>query len=109
MGGRMWVGAALATVAAAALTAAAFDQAAGGKAGDESFEAVLPEAKPEDVGMSAERLCRIHEAVQPYTDDSRLPGVVTLVARRGRLVHFEAQGRADVESGKAMRKDARSA
>jgi CubicO group peptidase (beta-lactamase class C family) len=72
----------------------------------DSLAAVLPKAPPEQVAMSADRLQRIHGAIQPYIDDGRLAGVVTLVARRGRLVHFEAQGLADVGAKTPMRKDA---
>ena len=97
---------AAALAVAAAATALAFDKAEAPKATDGSLAAVLPEAPPEQVGMSAERLGRIHGAVQPYIDDGRLAGVVTLVARRGKLVHFEAQGVADLETKAPMRKDA---
>src|SRR5688572_6513134 len=62
--------------------------------------------KPEDVGMSSERLARIKEAVQRQIDAGALPGAVTLVARRGKIVHFEAHGLNDVEAKKAMPKDA---
>jgi CubicO group peptidase (beta-lactamase class C family) len=62
--------------------------------------------KPEDVGMSAERLGRIKEAVQRHLDSGSIPGAVTLVARRGKIVHFEAHGLNDVEAKKAMPKDA---
>ena len=62
--------------------------------------------KPEDVGMSSERLARIKEAVQRQIDAGAVPGAVTLVARRGRIVHFEAHGLNDVEAKKAMPKDA---
>jgi len=50
----------------------------------------VPNGKPEDVGFSTERLGRIKEAVQRHIDAGNVPGVVTLVARRGRVVHFEA-------------------
>jgi CubicO group peptidase (beta-lactamase class C family) len=63
-------------------------------------------AKPEDVGMSSERLGRIKEAVQRHLDAGSVPGAVTLVARRGRIVHFETHGLNDVEAKKAMPKDA---
>jgi CubicO group peptidase (beta-lactamase class C family) len=62
--------------------------------------------KPEDVGMSSERLHRIHDAVQRHIDAGEISGAVTLVARRGRLVHFEAHGLMDIESNRAMQKDA---
>src|SRR5262245_65076232 len=66
----------------------------------------LPTARPEDVGMSSERLGRIRTGMQRYVDIGMVPGVVTLVARRGRLVHFEAIGYRDVEA-KADRKSTR--
>jgi CubicO group peptidase (beta-lactamase class C family) len=61
--------------------------------------------KPEEVGFSSERLQRVHDAVQRHIDAKELSGVVTLVARRGRVAHFEAQGLMDIESKKPMPKD----
>jgi CubicO group peptidase (beta-lactamase class C family) len=66
----------------------------------------VPTGKPEDVGFSTERLGRIKEAVQRHIDAGSVPGVVTLVARRGRIVHFETHGFNDVEAKKPMPKDA---
>lgn len=63
-------------------------------------------SKPEDVGMSSERLQRIDEVVQRYIDSGQITGGVTVVARRGKIVHFEAQGLMDVESKTPMRRDA---
>jgi CubicO group peptidase (beta-lactamase class C family) len=65
----------------------------------------LRTAKPEDVGMSSERLMRIRPAMQRYVDRQLVPGVVTLVARRGRVVHFEAVGYKDVGTRAAMTTD----
>ena len=65
----------------------------------------LPSAKPESVGLSAERLERVGAAVQRNIDDKRIAGAVTLVARRGKVVWFKAQGMADREAGKPMRPD----
>lgn len=65
----------------------------------------LPTAKPESVGLSAERLERIGTAVQHSIDDKRIAGAVTLVARRGHVVWFKPQGMADREAGKPMRSD----
>jgi len=61
--------------------------------------------KPEDVGVSSARLQRIHETVARHIDAKDVSGAVTLVARRGRVVHFEAQGLADIESKKPMARD----
>ena len=52
----------------------------------------LPTAKPEAVGLSADRLERIGAAVQRSIQEDRLAGAVTLVARRGRVAWFKAQG-----------------
>ncbi len=61
--------------------------------------------KPESVGLSSERLERIGAAVQRSIDDRQIAGAVTLVARRGRVAWFRAQGLADRESGRPMRTD----
>ena len=66
----------------------------------------VPNGKPEDAGFSTERLGRIKEAVQRQIEAGSLPGAVTLVSRRGKIVHFEAHGLNDVEAKKAMPKDA---
>jgi CubicO group peptidase (beta-lactamase class C family) len=61
--------------------------------------------KPETVGLSSERLERIANTVQRSIDDKRIAGAVTLVARRGHVAWFKAQGMADREAGKPMRPD----
>ena len=66
----------------------------------------LPTAKPESVGLSSERLDRIATTMQRAIDDKRMAGVVTLVARRGHVAWFKAQGMMDREAGKPMRTDA---
>ncbi len=68
--------------------------------------ASLPTAKPEDVGLSAERLQRIHEMVMRHVEAHDISGAVTIVARRGRMVHFEAHGLMDIEANKPMTRDA---
>jgi CubicO group peptidase (beta-lactamase class C family) len=68
--------------------------------------ALVPTApKPEEVGLSSERLKRIHEAVQRHIDAKDVSGAVTLVARKGRIAHLEAHGLMDLESNKPMPKD----
>jgi CubicO group peptidase (beta-lactamase class C family) len=69
------------------------------------FAGSVPAAKPEEVGLSSERLQRIHETIQHYMNSGNFTGAVTLVARRGRIAHFEAQGLMDLDSKKAMAKD----
>jgi len=66
----------------------------------------LPIVEPESVGMSSDRLKRISQLVRRKTQDNQLVGAVTMVARRGKLVHFESFGLADVEANKPLDKDA---
>jgi CubicO group peptidase (beta-lactamase class C family) len=61
--------------------------------------------RPEDVGVSSERLRRIGELVQRHITAGSFSGAVTLVAREGRIVHHEAFGLMDLESKKPMVKD----
>ena len=65
----------------------------------------LPAGKPEDSGVSSERLQRIHENIQRHIDAGDISGAVTLVVRRGHIVHFETHGLMDLESKKPMEKD----
>jgi CubicO group peptidase (beta-lactamase class C family) len=65
----------------------------------------VPIGKAEDVGLSTERLKRIGEAVQRHIAAGNVAGAVTLVARRGKIAHFEAQGVMDVDTKKPMAKD----
>ena len=71
-----------------------------------TLRAAAPSARPEDVGLSAERLKRVTELMQRLIDAKTFSGAVTLVARNGRIAHFEAQGLMDLESKKPMPKDA---
>jgi CubicO group peptidase (beta-lactamase class C family) len=66
----------------------------------------LRPASPDSVGLSAERLDRLSDALQAYVDDGQLAGSVTLVARRGRVAYFEAFGDRDREANAPMRTDA---
>ena len=66
----------------------------------------LPTSSPEAVGMSSERLLRINAAMQRHIDAGDIQGAVTVVARRGKVVHFETHGMMDVDKGRAMEKDA---
>jgi CubicO group peptidase (beta-lactamase class C family) len=68
--------------------------------------ATLPNGKPEEVGLSSERLQRINDVIKTYIDSGQITGAVTMVSRKGRIAHFEAQGLMDLESRAPMRKDA---
>ena len=65
----------------------------------------LPWSDPAAVGMSAQRLEQIPHAMQRYVDEGSVSGIVTMVARRGRLVHWDAVGFRDVESQVALERN----
>ena len=48
--------------------------------------------RPEEVGMSSERLARIRPAMEKHVSDDKLAGAVTLLARRGEVIHLECVG-----------------
>jgi CubicO group peptidase (beta-lactamase class C family) len=70
------------------------------------FAADLPRVRPEIVGLSTERLARIGEVMQRYVDEGRLGGVVTLVARGGKVAYLQSFGTLDPRTGAAMPADA---
>lgn len=65
----------------------------------------LPRANPKEVGMSPEGLAKVSTAIQKVIDERRIAGAVTIVARRGKVVHFEAQGMRDIARKKPMERD----
>ncbi len=67
--------------------------------------AAVPASKPEDIGLSSERLQRIGQLIERYIADKQITGAVTVVTRKGRIAHFEAIGQMDAESRVPMRKD----
>jgi len=63
--------------------------------------------RPEAIGLSATRLARLDEVMKRrYVDSGRLPGLLTMVYRRGKLAHVGMSGHMDLERGKPMRDDA---
>jgi CubicO group peptidase (beta-lactamase class C family) len=65
----------------------------------------LPRAKPEDVGISSERLAEIGRVIMADIEQGRLPGAVIAIARRGKLVYFESFGFRDRVAGVPMTMD----
>ena len=61
--------------------------------------------RPEDSGVSTERLKRVGELVQRHIAAGDFSGAVTLVARNGHVVQHEAYGLMDLEAKKPMVKD----
>ena len=65
----------------------------------------LPRAKPEEVGLSSERLARIGETLKADIAAGRIPGAVIAIARHGKLVALDAYGWRDKDAGVAMTTD----
>ena len=66
----------------------------------------MPRAnKPEDVGLSSQRLQRIRDTLQADIDKGLVPGAVLLIARRGQIANSEALGYRDREDGAVMTPD----
>src|SRR5215207_2373637 len=65
----------------------------------------LPAASPESVGMSSERLARLTRVMAEQATSGQIAGTVTLVARAGRAIYFEAAGFRDIEQKSPMTRD----
>jgi CubicO group peptidase (beta-lactamase class C family) len=65
----------------------------------------LPRAKPEDVGLSSERLARIGATLKADIEAGRIPGAVIAIARHGKLVALDAYGWRDKAAGLPMTTD----
>jgi CubicO group peptidase (beta-lactamase class C family) len=61
--------------------------------------------KPETAGFSSERLERLHAFMKQTVDDKQISGVVTLLARHGKVVDFWSYGQRDIASGAPMTRD----
>ena len=60
---------------------------------DQALDAGLPvAANPEEVGLSSEVLDQIEPAMREWIDEGRTGGILTLVARRGKVAHLETHG-----------------
>ena len=65
----------------------------------------LGTARPEGVGMSSQRLGRLTADMKALAERGEVSGVVTMVARKGKVVHLEAAGKRELEGGTPMQKD----
>lgn len=65
----------------------------------------LPQAAPEQVGISAERLQLLDTLLRQHIDEGHVAGLVAGVARKGQLVYLQAMGWQDIENGLPMRED----
>jgi CubicO group peptidase (beta-lactamase class C family) len=60
---------------------------------------------PETVGLSSVRLERLKAKMQGFVDDQKIAGAITMIARKGRIAHFETFGYADIQQQKKMTED----
>jgi CubicO group peptidase (beta-lactamase class C family) len=61
--------------------------------------------KPEALGFSSQRLERLHAAMQREVDQRQLAGIVTILARHGKVVEEKTYGKKDIASGAPMTRD----
>ena len=62
---------------------------------------------PAALGFSASRLARLDDIMRHrYVDTGRLPGILTMICRRGSVAHLGMAGHIDLERRKPMREDA---
>jgi CubicO group peptidase (beta-lactamase class C family) len=62
-------------------------------------------SKPESVGFSSERLDQLHALMQQVVDRKEIAGIVTILARHGKVIDYRAYGQRDMASGSPMTKD----
>src|SRR5688572_10489655 len=65
----------------------------------------LPLSDPAEVGFIPSRLAQLGPAIQKHIDSGRIPNAVTLIARHGRIIHFEARGRLTVDEAATVELD----
>jgi len=65
----------------------------------------LSKAAPESVGISKERLARIDQMCKEAIQKGDLPGMVSMVVRNGKIVHWKAYGMANNQEGRKMKRD----
>jgi len=65
----------------------------------------LTVVKPETVGFSSARIERLHALMQQAVDQKQIAGIVTILARHGKVVDYRTYGQRDMASASPMTKD----
>ena len=89
--------------AAVVVGAYAFERAAIASAAE--LERDLEAADPAEVDASAEQLERLGADMRAFVEDGRLSGIVTMLARHGKLVFVDVAGKQDIDAGTPMARD----
>jgi len=66
----------------------------------------LERVSAEEVGVSSDRINQITSVMQEYVDQDKMSGAVALVARKNKIIYYNAVGKSDLENNRMMRKDA---
>src|SRR5258706_3643560 len=69
------------------------------------FAQTFTTGRPEDAGMSSDRLARVDNVVNDYVAKKWIPGAVVFVARNGKVVYHKAYGVSDVDKQTPLKKD----
>ena len=70
-----------------------------------SVHAQLPTTSAKSAGFDAKRLEVMHGTVRRFVDEGKHAGIITLIARDGKIVDFQAYGLRDVEKNLPMERD----
>jgi CubicO group peptidase (beta-lactamase class C family) len=92
-------------LAASSWMGAAQSAAKAGGAGWTSGNVDMTLVKPEAVGFSTERLERLHTLMDEAVKNQQVAGVVTILARHGKVVDYRTYGMRNIEKHEAMTKD----
>lgn len=65
----------------------------------------LPATKAEKVGMSSDRLARMTALGDRYIENKQVAGMVNLVMRNGKVVHYQAHGAKGASDDRPLEKD----
>src|SRR5688572_27680796 len=70
-----------------------------------SVQAQLPMTSPKNAGFDPVRLEALHATTKRFVDEGKHAGIVTLIARDGRIVDFQTYGLRDIEKDLPMERD----
>ena len=68
-------------------------------------QSIPPAKKPEDLGISSQRIDRLRNLMKADVESGRIPGAVLVVARNGKTAVFDAFGYQERNSKKPMKND----